>query len=338
MKYYAGIDLHSNNSVVVVIDEADRVHYRKRLGNDLDEIVGALFPFERELSGVVVESTYNWYWLVDGLMEQGYRVHLANTSAMVQYSGLKYGDDTSDARWLAHLLRLGILPEAHIYDKTVRPLRDLLRKRSQLVQMRTSNILGAQNIIARTSGIRISGDGIKKQTDADVDGLGLDGDVGLAIKSNLAVIGCIQEQVSAIEKRVLSQARTMQGYEGLLSVPGIGKVLGLTILLEAGDMKRFAAVGNFSSYARCVGSMRTSNGKSKGKGNTKNGNKYLGWAFIEAANFAIRYNERIRRYYQRKASKTKRIVALKAVAHKLARACYYVLRDGVSFEIEKAFG
>jgi len=338
MKYYAGIDLHSNNSVVVVIDEADAVHYRKRLRNELTEIAAALYPFERELAGVVVESTYNWYWLVDGLMESGYQVHLANTSAMVQYSGLKYGDDLSDARWLAHLLRLGILPEAHIYDKRLRPLRDALRKRSQLVRMRTSNVLGAQNIIARGSGMRISGSGIKKQTDEEVDTLGLGEDVGLAIKSNLAVMKCIQEQVRIIEKRVLSQARTMQGYDGLMSVPGIGKILGMTILLEAGTMERFATVGDFSSYCRCVGSTRTSNGKSKGKGNTKNGNKYLGWAFIEAAHFAVRYNEQIRKYYQRKAAKTKRIVAIKAVAHKLARASYYILRDGVTFEVDKAFG
>jgi transposase len=338
MKYYAGVDLHSNNSVVVVIDESDEVQYSKRLRNELPAVRDALFPFERDLAGVVVESTYNWYWLVDGLMDAGHRVHLANTTAIEQYSGLKYADDTSDARWLAHLLRLGILPEAHIYDRDQRPLRDLLRKRSQLVRLRTVNVLGAQNIVARNSGVRISGTGIKRQTDEDVDGLGFAEDVGIAIKCNLAVMHCIDEQVKLIEKRVEKQARTMRGYEGLLNVPGIGKILGMTILLEAGPMERFAAVGNFSSYARCVGSDRTSNGKRKGKGNTKNGNKYLGWAFIEAANFAIRYNEQIRRYYQRKASRTKRVVALKAIAHKLARACYYVLRDGVAFDVNRAFG
>jgi transposase len=66
------------------------------------------------LKGVVIESTYNWYWLVDGLMEARYRVHLANPAAIQQYNGLKYTDDHSDARWLAHLLRLGVLPEGYI--------------------------------------------------------------------------------------------------------------------------------------------------------------------------------------------------------------------------------
>ena len=78
----------------------------------------------------MVESTYNWYWLVDGLMDADYRVHLANPAAIQQYSGLKYSDDHSDARWLGHLLRLGVLPEGYIYPKADRAVRDLLRKRA----------------------------------------------------------------------------------------------------------------------------------------------------------------------------------------------------------------
>jgi transposase len=107
---YCGIDLHSNNSVVVVTDESDRIVLDRRLPNDLARIIALLEPYRPELSGVVVESTYNWYWLVDGLMAAGFEVCLANTVAIRQYDGLKYGDDTSDARHLAHLLRLGIVP------------------------------------------------------------------------------------------------------------------------------------------------------------------------------------------------------------------------------------
>ena len=110
MKLCGAIDLHSNNNVTVLSNERDEVVYRKRLPNDLKLILGQLAPYQSEIAGIVVESTYNWYWLVDGLMEQGYRVHLANTAAIQQYNGLKYTDDDSDARWLAHLLRLGVLP------------------------------------------------------------------------------------------------------------------------------------------------------------------------------------------------------------------------------------
>ena len=85
---YSGIDLHSNNSVVTVTDEEDRVMAEKRLPNDLATILGFLLPWRDELVGVVVESTYNWYWLVDGLQEAGYRVHLAHCSAIKKYEGL----------------------------------------------------------------------------------------------------------------------------------------------------------------------------------------------------------------------------------------------------------
>ena len=106
MKLYGGIDLHSNNSVIALLDEEDKVVYRRRLPNDLELVLAELAPFEDAIDGLVVESTYNWYWLVDGLMAAGYRVHLANTAAIVQYEGLKYADDDTDARWLAKLLRL----------------------------------------------------------------------------------------------------------------------------------------------------------------------------------------------------------------------------------------
>ena len=111
----------------------------------------------------------------------------------------------------------------------------------------------------------------------------------------------------------------------------------LTILLETGEIGRFAQVGHYASYCRCVGSERISNGKRKGRGNTKNGNRYLAWAFVEAANFAVRYDATIKRYYQRKCARSNGVVAIKTVAHKLARACYYILRDQVPFDVDKAF-
>ena len=161
MPLYGGIDLHANNSVVVVLNEQDEVIYQKRLANDLTTILGQLAPYHTELKGLVVESTYNWYWLVDGLMEASYRVHLANPAAIQQYNGLKYTDDHSDARWLAHLLRLGVLPEGYIYPKAERAVRDLLRKRAHLVRQHTANVLSVQNIMARNTGHVSAANGFK---------------------------------------------------------------------------------------------------------------------------------------------------------------------------------
>ena len=112
--------------------------------------------------GIVVESTYNWYWLVDALMEEGYKVHLANPSAIQQYSGLKHEDDKHDAFWLAEMLRLGILPEGYIYPKEERPVRDLLRKRGHLVRLRTSLMLSLQNILSRNLGRKVSVNDLKR--------------------------------------------------------------------------------------------------------------------------------------------------------------------------------
>jgi len=338
MKLYGAIDLHSTNNVTVVIDEEDKIVYQKRLPNDLALILKELSIYQSELQGIVVESTYNWYWLVDGLMEQGYKVHLANTAAIQQYEGLKYTDDHSDARWLAHLLRLGVLPEGHIYPRAERPVRDLLRKRSQMVRQRTTNLLSIQNLLTRNTGSSMKASRVKGLDVQQVDELLPNEDLALAVKANLAVLSSADEQVELLEQTVTQRVKLRPQFSFLKTVPGIGEILALTIMLETGDIRRFLSVGNYASYCRCVGSQKISNGKKKGQGNTKNGNKYLAWAFVEAAHFAIQYNSRIKSFDQRKKAKSKAVVAIKAVAHKLCRACYYIMRDQVPFNITKAFG
>ncbi|MCP4410424.1 MAG: IS110 family transposase [Gammaproteobacteria bacterium] len=338
MKLYGAIDLHSTNAVCGLINEQDEVKMRKKTPCELDVVLRAFAPFKDDITGIAVESTFNWYWLVDGLMDAGYLVHLVNTAAVKQYEGLKHTDDNTDTFWLAHLLRLGILPTGYIYPKEVRPLRDLLRKRSQLVQQRTANILSIQNLHCRNTGARLSGNTVKRLTLELIERHFDDPSLILAINSNRVVMQALDMQIQLIEKAVLSQAKLDPRYRYLLSIDGIGKILALTIMLETGDISRFENVGNFASYCRCVNSARLSNGKKKGKGNAKNGNKYLSWAFVEAANFAIRYHDPAKRYYQRKMAATKRVVAIKALAHKLARAGYYVMRDQVPFDSKKLYG
>ena len=338
MKLYGAIDLHSRNNVTVLIDEEDKIVYEKRLPNDLGLILKDLSVYQSRLEGIVVESTYNWYWLVDGLMAQGYKMHLANTAAIQQYEGLKYTDDHSDARWLAHLLRLGVLPEGYIYPRAERPVRDLLRKRSQMVRHRTIHLLSIQNLMTRNTGSSMKANQVKGLDVQQVDELLPDAYLALAVKANLSVLSSADEQVELLEQSVTQRVKLRPQFKFLKTVPGIGEILALTIMLETGDIGRFAGVGNYASYCRCVGSQKISNGKKKGQGNTKNGNKYLAWAFVEAANFAIRFNSRIKSFYQRKKVKSKNVVAIKAVAHKLCRACYYIIKDRVAFDVNRAFG
>jgi transposase len=323
--------------VIVVVDEAGTIINRARLKNCLAVIAAWLTPFRGSLVGIAVESTYNWYWLVDGLGEQGFVMHLANTVAIQQYAGMKHRDDASDAQWLADLLRLGLLPEGYIYPRKERAIRDLLRKRTQLVRQCTSQLLSIQNQFSRTTGANIRANDVKQLESERVDEVFDDPNVALAVKSNLSVMNCLQEQISIIEQTVHGQVRLRPAFLRLTSVPGIGKILALTIMLETGDIHRFEHVGHYVSYGRLVGSSYLSNGKRKGAGNTKNGNAFMCWAYIEAANFAIRFNASIRRYYDRKKARTKRIVALKTVAHKLARACYHMLKNDTAFDVQRAF-
>jgi transposase len=334
---YSGIDLHSNNSVVTVTDEEDRVVAEKRMPNELPKILALLAPWQGELVGVVVESTYNWYWLVDGLKAAGYKVHLANTAAIKKYEGLKHSGDEADARYLAHLLRLGILPTGTILEPEERATRDLARKRMQLVRSRTAHILAVENITARQYGARISSAQVQRLTEDAIDQMGMPEDVALAVKANVTIIHALSAQIELIERRLQERVKVRPDYGLLTSVPGIGRILATTILLETGPIDRFASVGHFASYARCVDSQRISNGKKKGEGNTKNGNKYLAWAFVEAAHFALRYCAEAKRFYERKKSKTNNVVAIKALAHKLARASFHVLKERQPFEMTRCF-
>jgi transposase len=340
MPLYGGIDLHANNSVVVLLNEQDKVIDQKRLPNDLLMLLGQLAPYQAELKGLVVESTYNWYWLVDGLMEASYRVHLANPAAMQQYNGLKYTDDHSDARWLAHLLRLGVLPEGYIYPKAARAVRDLLRKRTHLVRQHTANVLSVQNIMARNTGTRFSGKRIQELTKQELTTLLADETQVLAVTSSLVVVDCLKHQIKTLEKTVHKHLHHTPSYEQLLTVQGIGTILAQTISLETGAISRFPTVGHSASYCRCVDSTKLSNGKRKGTGHVKNGHPYLAWAYREAAQFALRFQPAAQRFYQRKLAKSRNntILARKAVAHKLARACYDMMRDLVPYEATKAFG
>ncbi len=335
MKLYCGMDLHSTNTMVVVIDEEDHRLIEQRLPNDLVSILEQLEPYREQLVGIAVESTYNWYWLVDGLMDHGYSVQLVNTTAAQQnYSGLKYAGDRHDAFWLAHLMRLKILPTGYIYPRPLRWQRDLLRQRLNLVRERARHRLALQSLWALHRGRRLS----FRQLHRGLAQLRMgEPALDLALDAHRRTIGLLDDLVEELESAVYRQLKPTTADQLLHTVNGIGPVLAATINLETGSIERFARVGQYSSYCRLVKSERRSNAKKKGEGNRKCGNKYLSWAYSEAAHFAVRYDDRARRFYDRKKAQRNGIVAIRAVAHKLARACYFILRDQVEYRSDKVF-
>jgi len=335
MELYAGLDLHSRNTYIGIMDETFNRVFKKRVSNDLDQILQTLKPFKKRLKGFVVESTYNWYWLVDGLMDAGYgSAHLANPAAIKQYEGLKYSDDQHDAFFLAKLLILGILPEGYIYPKQHRPVRDLARKRMFLVQHKTAHILSLQSFIQRCRCVKISTGDIRNLTVEALQEWLKEEYLLLSAQASLDTINFLKQKIKRLEKAIIQRVKLKKEFRQLLTIPGVGNILAMTIMLEVGDIERFPKVGNFTSYCRCVPSKRLSDGKSKGYGNRKNGNRYLSWALTEAAQLGRRYNEQFRRYYNRKVAQANTSLATKALSNKLARICYYIIRDQVPFREE----
>jgi transposase len=337
-KVVAGMDLHSNNVVIGIMDMDGKRVASGKVPCELKEVVKFLAPFKKRLEQSAVESTYNWYWLVDGLQALKYPVVLANPAGMEQYNGIKHADDTNDAFFLAELLRLKILPTGHIYDAQLRPVRDLLRRRLTLVQHRTALMLSFKSLYTRTTGLEMTLSRLKELEIPEAQELYDHPANQLVAGMQIKHIEQLTESIQTIEKGVLNSARELPFYPKLLSLPGVGKILGMTITMEVGDIKRFAEPGNFASYCRTVEAKRTSNDKKKGANNSKCGNRYLAWAFVEAANFAKRYNEQCRKWYDRKAAKTSNVIATKALACKLAKAAWYLMDEGTNYDPARMFG
>lgn len=333
----AGIDLHGNNLVIGVINqEGERVAHQK-LDCEPKEVLKFLKPLKPQLQSMAVESTFNWYWLVDALTGEGFKIDLANPAQITQYSGLKHADDKSDAFFIAELQRLNILPKAYIYNATLRPVRDLLRRRSNLVAHRTSLILSFKSLYTRTTGQQMPLGELKAMEPESAPKLYEHPANQLIAKIQLEHIQALDLSIERVEKAVLACAKEIPLYEKLLTIPGIGKILGMTITMEVGDIKRFKSDGNFASYCRAVDSKRMSNGKQKGENNQKCGNRYLSWAFVEAANCAKRSDLDCRRWYDRKKSKSGTTIATKALACKLAKAAWHIMATGTAYDAERMF-
>jgi transposase len=336
---FCGVDLHSNNAMYVITDSRDKQLFKRRLPNQLPIILESLEPFRQRLKVVAVESTYNWYWLVDGLMDRAYPVVLANPSEMDQYHGIKEADDLTDAAFLARLARLDVLPTGYIYPREERPVRDLLRRRMLLVQQRTAIVLSLQNMAMRQTGRNVGWREIRKLGDQERTELLGDHDcLAFVTTEQVDLIELLSKKIKLFEKKVLEHAQLKPAYECLLTMPGVGVILALTIMLETGDIGRFETVGDYTSYCRCVRATHTSNGKSKGKNNSRNGNPYLAWAFVEAIHHAIRVCPQAKRFYDRKLAKRNGALATKALAAKWSKAAYYIMTRQQAFDLARVFG
>jgi len=339
--FYCGIDLSARDSHICVVDESITIHLQQKSANDLSRIASLLLPFKPHLK-IVVESTFNWYWLVDGLQHLGFDVCLAHTLGLSFITKAKIKTDRRDAFSLAKLLRAGLVPKAYIYPAPTRPLRDLLRRRLRAVQMRSHEYGSLRQLLLRQGILSTSRNEIKLADDADLHRWFTHPLVRMSASQHLDRIDLLSRQVHQLEQQILDSTCNNSDYKRLLEIAGIGKILALTILYEVGEVTRFNSLRQFSSYCRLVPGVAQSGAVSRRGRSSKQGNAYLKSAFNQAAVAAVRSYPAIRRCFerhlQRHRGSARKLVAYNVIAHKLAQAVFHVLRDGADYREELLFG
>jgi len=339
--FYCGIDLSARDSHLCVVDESLSIHLQQKSANELPRIAQLLDPFKPDLS-IVIESTFNWYWLVDGLQLLGFDVSLAHTLGLSMITQAKVKTDRRDAFTLAKLLRGGVIPKAYIYPATTRPVRDLLRRRQKVVAMRAHEYGSLRQLLLREGIITTSRNDIKLADDDDLRQWFTHPLVVMSASHQLERIDLLSRQILDLEQQILDLTRNKADYKRLLKVAGIGRILALTILYEVGDISRFKTVRHFSSYCRLVPGVAQSGAVTRRGRSSKQGNHYLKSAFNQAAVVAVRSYARIRRCYERQLARhrgsARKLVAYNVIAHKLAQAVYFMLKQGEDYREEMLFG
>jgi transposase len=341
MPFYCGMDLSARDCQVCVIDEGLSLLVQQKMRNELAAILKLIEPFKANLQ-IVVESTFNWYWLVDGLQEAGYRVCLAHTLGLYMITGAKVKTDRRDALALAKLLKAGMVPKAYIYPKETRPIRDLLRQRSRLVALRASEYGSLRRLLLRHGLLAHSRNAIKQAADEDIQRWFAHPLVQLHGHHELQRIELFSQQIATLESHLLASVQDHPAFHRLLTIPGLGKILAMTIVYEIGEINRFPNAREFASYCRLVPGVAQSGPVSRRGRHAKQGSPHLKWAFSQAAIYAVRYYPKIRRCFDRHLGrhrgKAGKLIAYEIIAHKLAQAVYHVLRDETVYREALLFG
>lgn len=341
MNFYCGIDLSARDSHLCVLDDNLAIQLQQKAANELPRLVALLNPFKPNLQ-IVVESTFNWYWLVDGLGDLGFEVCLAHTLGLAMIPKAKVKTDSRAAFTLAQLRRAGMIPKAYIYPAQTPPLRDLLRRRMQVVQRRAQEYGALRQLLLREGILTSSRNAIKQTADEDLHEWFAHPLVVLQAAQRLARIDLLTRQLAELERTILEPTREPADDQRLLGLPGIGKLLALTILYEVGELARFSNDRHFSSYCRLIPGLAQSGAVSRRGRASKQGNHYLKSAFSQAAVIAVRSYPKIRGCYERQLARhrgsARKLVAYNVIAHKLAQAVFHILKDQTEYREEWLFG
>jgi len=335
-RHYCGIDLHVKTMYLCILDSAGQVLVHRNVPSTPEALLETVAPYREDLV-VAAECMFTWYWVADVCAAEGIRFVLGHALAMKAIHGGKAKNDKIDSHKIASLLRGGLLPQAYVDPAAMRSTRDLIRRRLHLVRKRGQLLAHIQNtraqynlpIFGRKLAYRANRDGVVEQCP--------DPSVQKSVEVDLALIDQYDTLLGDLELTIVREAKRhdADAFHRLRSVPGIGKVLALTILYEIHDIRRFDRVQEFASYARLVKCVHQSGGQKLGTGGAKMGNVHLKWAFSEAAVLFLRHTKDGKKMLARIEKKHGKGKALSILAHKIGRAVFYMLSRGTVFSMEK---
>jgi transposase len=339
-RFYCGVDLHARTLALCVLDDAGAVVHRDSIAATAPDFLAAIAGF-REGLAVACECMFAWYWLADLCAREQIPFVLGHALYMKAIHGGKAKTDHIDAHKIAVLLRGGMLPQAYVYPQGMRETRDLLRRRTYLVRRRAEalahlvNTNSQYNLPPLSKKLSYAANRAELDLPARFD----DASARANVEVDLALIDGYDEQIHRLESYLVKTARVddAQGFARLQSIPGVGKVLALVLLYEIHDIRRFPEAGHFLSYARLVRCAHESAGKKQGTGGNKIGNAHLKWAFSEATCLLVRASERAKKWLTRREKKHGKKRALGALAARLGRAVYHLLRKGEAFDEARFF-
>ncbi len=335
-RHDCGVDLHVKMMYLCILNAAGEVLLHRKVPSAPVAFLEAVAPFRDDLV-VAAECMFTWYWLADVCAAEGIPFVLGHALAMKAIHGGKAKNDRIDSHKIAALLRGGLLPQAYVYPAAMRATRDLLRRRLHLVRKRGQLLAHIQNTRAQ-----YNLPGFERRLAYPANRAGVadrfpDPAVRKSIEVDLALLDRYDTLITDLELTIVRAAKAHDGdaFHRLRSVPGIGKVLALTILYEIHDITRFGRVQEFASYARLVKCAHESAGKKRGFGGAKMGNVHLKWAFSEAAVLFIRHAPGGKRFVASLAKPHGKEKALSILVHKIGRAVYYMLSRGTVFSMDK---
>lgn len=328
---YVGLDLHKSFSVITVMDaQGKEVVKQRKLAND-GGIVRLLHEFEQPVT-VAMEATRSWYWLYDLLEETGVQVKLSHPLKTKAIASAKVKNDKIDSRILAHLLRADLLPLSYVPPKSIRMQRELLRYRASLVKIQTGVKNRVHAMLAKNNITHDFTDLFGKQGRAFLSSLTLAEIYRMALDGYISVLDELQEQIKAVNKKIVVSARDDEEAKLLMTIPGVGYYSALLIKSEIGDIDRFPSAKQLCAYAGLVPSTYSSGDTTFHGHIVKQGSKWLRWIVAEAIGHCIAKPGHIQAFYWRLERRKGKKIAKVATERKLLEWIYHMLKQRWTFE------